>query len=132
MSVASDCIRPVDDRVTNEFRPRTLPDDIRMYGSPESPTAGDFGKYEVEAAAGRLVSFFQARRAWVPFTILELIEFYWDRKWNPNVMFFGLASAWYDDGSCDGAWHENHAFLAQLPDGRYFVTQLFIDRCQEG
>jgi hypothetical protein len=97
--------------------------------------AGFFGKAEVEEAAGKLALFFQSKNAWVPFTIVEMVEFFQQRGWDPNGMFFGLNGLWYDDAMVfmitNVAWTESDPFIVLGCDMRYYVTDLFIKRLME-
>lgn len=107
------------------------PEDVEV--SPAG-TAGNFGKFEVELAAGKLVQFFQARGGWVTFTITELAAFYKRKKWDPNFMFFGLLGPWYDDSLglalMGSPWKESEIYVVQGSDGRYRVTDLFLKRLE--
>lgn len=89
---------------------------------------GRLGKVEVERIAGHLVEFFQSRTRWCAFTLEELREFYLSRGWDPNVMLFGLAGHWFDDGGM-GGWTNSFSYLAFGPDGDCHVTNVFIERC---
>lgn len=96
---------------------------------------GFFGKFEVENVAGKLVSFFQASGRWKSFSILELVDFYRSKGWDPNFMFFGLCGVWYDDASIKeflgNPWTQSPCYLVLGEDGKYRVTNHFIDRCAQ-
>jgi len=105
-------------------RPRSLALDHN------GPSVGKFGKYEVEEAAGKLLSFIQSRgNCWLSFTILELVEYYQTQGWDPNIMFFGLCGAWYDDSMSTLDYRKSRCCLALDPNGQYHVTSLFIETC---
>jgi hypothetical protein len=95
------------------------------------PSAGDFGKAETEAAAGKLIAFFQARGWWVSFGIGELVSFYTERGWEIDDMFFGLIGTWYDDSSHEFRQPEE-IFIVLGNDRRYRVTNQFITLCFQG
>ncbi len=102
------------------------PRDITDFG-------GTFGSYEVEQAASRLVEFFKQSNRWLNFRIEELIEFYRERSWNPNGMFFGLTGGPHLRGN--GMWLKEECPTEPMiicVHGQYFVvTRTFINRCAE-
>jgi len=107
----------------NRFHIR--PDDIKLINDS---VAGVFGKAEIEQSAGKLVSFFQSRGYWCPFTLDELQRYYKEKGWNTNAVFFGLVGAWYDDTFLP-TWNESWPCLGISPDGLHYVTDHFILRC---
>ncbi|MDB5224633.1 MAG: hypothetical protein JWO43_255 [Candidatus Adlerbacteria bacterium] len=91
--------------------------------------ANCFGKFEIEGAAIRLLSFFQTRGAWCAFTAEELVHHYQLKNWNPDRMFYGLLGRWFDDGDM-GTWKDPaDTFIVKDEAGRYCVTNLFVERC---
>lgn len=96
----------------------------------ETLACGRFGKYEVEVAAGKLMTFLQERDTeWSSFTIRELAVFYESKHWEPNMMFFGLLGPWLDDCML-GGYRESRPCLAIDDTGAYNVTKHFVDRCR--
>jgi hypothetical protein len=88
---------------------------------------GEFGKYEVEQSAGRLVQFFQYhRKGWKCFTFTELRGFYQQNNWDWNEMLFGLMGSWYDDGGA-GCIIEGVICVVHWKD-TLWVTKEFVDR----
>ncbi len=90
---------------------------------------GTFGKAEVEWSAMHLIEYFKLRGAWTTFTIAELTRFYEMKGWNSNTMFFGLLGGWYDTGGMGGLAAPRRIYLVCLPDGKWCVTDKFIERC---
>jgi len=107
---------------------RIRPEDIKLR---KPISAGRFGKYEVEVAAGQLVKFFQMRNYWTNFTLPELIEFYRIMEWDLDLMLFGLLGAWFDDGGAMGGARVSPAYTLQVSDGTFCITEKFILRCME-
>lgn len=106
--------------------PRPLDIPIRGHLS-----VGRFGKAEVEESAAKLLTFLQKRNTgWAPFTVLDLVLFYRKQGWDPNYMFFGLCGQWFDDAMIVGGYTESLPYVAIGDDGRYRVTNLFIEACQ--
>jgi len=99
------------------------PDDI------DPALIGTFQKYEVERVVEKLILFFQSRGYWSRFTFDELSRFYRDKGWNPVTAFYGLTTAYFDDGGMMNWRQPLDIFIAQGENGMYCVTDRFIERC---
>ncbi|MCR4274503.1 MAG: hypothetical protein NUW02_00410 [Candidatus Campbellbacteria bacterium] len=110
-------------------RQSTRPSDISV--RPTGAT-GRFGKLEVEVSAGRLVLFFQRKKGdlWAGFHLQELMKFYEENLWDPNLVFFGFWCSWLDMASPQ--WMSpDQVLLVQDDRGVFHVTNRFIEACQQ-
>ncbi len=109
-------IRPIaEDSGTDKYpiRPKDI-DTTRHFLSA-------FGKGEVEVAAQYVVRFCQKLGGWKAFTKEDLNKFYLEN---------GGAKEWVFERKRSFPFHWlNDRLLVKRPDGRYCVTDLFIDRC---
>ena len=80
-----------------------------------------FGKGEVEIAANYIVRFCQKLGGWKAFTKESLDKFYQENGGTKEWIF-------HRRNTFPFYWF-NEKLLAQRPDGKYCVTNLFIDRC---
>jgi hypothetical protein len=87
-----------------------------------------FGAAEIEQEAARLVKFFQRKGHWSPFRMTELSLFYHENGWDARDALCGLAKPWFHDW--DGWVPAAKPYVVQDSEGRYFVTNLFIERCR--
>lgn len=103
--------------------------------SEATHTAGHFGKYEIEAAAGILLLFFQEFNKWKGFTINDLYWFLNANHLPTDHIFFGLCGYWYDDATIaemsGRPWTPSPPYVVCSDDGKFYITELFIERLKE-
>jgi hypothetical protein len=94
------------------LQPKDKPTPHEVVFHPNLLACGRFGKFEVEKAAGRLVSYLRWRNeGWKPFTLSELTRFYVAKQWEDDILY-GLL----------GSWSDEHAVY---PDPGYILNQGF-------
>jgi len=93
---------------------------------------GNFGKQEIERAAGLLLSFFQSIGTWREFTLEEYRRFL-EQKCNADLEIsletglLGLVGAWFDDAKIVGGIKEPRwTYIVQLPKQGFAVTDHFV------
>lgn len=99
------------------------PVDVRLR---DNQCAGNFGKFEIEEAAGNLIKFFQKKSRWVSFEISDLKEFLGKEKSKKRELLYGLYGDFYDD---DG-FRTAPLYIVRVGK-EYFVTDLFINQCMK-
>ena len=83
-----------------------------------------FGQFEVELVAQYVVRFCQKLGGWKAFAKEDLEQFYAEAGGPRNLILHGLGT-----NSKFPFYWLNERLLPQRPDGKYCVTDLFIERC---
>lgn len=119
----------INEKTEKHIESETRPKDIVV--SPGT-TTGKFGKHEVEYAAGRLIAFFQSKGYWTPFTIEDLYLFYKENNFPFEGVFEGLCGYWIDGAlqfMTGTPWEEAYPFVVTNGEGKFCITDIFLERC---
>lgn len=79
-----------------------------------------FDNNETEVSAAWIVDFCQLQGGWQPFTFDALNQFYLERLKGQNNLPFTFNRLLGNPG---------FVYVEQLPDGKYQVTEAFIQKC---
>ena len=129
METAEIVFEVISEKSENHQQTDIRPKQIKV---SKTDTVGFFGKYEIEHAAGRLVRFFQSKNCWCPFTIEDLYLFYKENNLPFEDIFTGLCGYWVDGAlqfMTGTPWEEAYPFVVTNGEGKFCITDLFIERC---
>lgn len=115
----------------NSLKPSDIDLSSGLYGTLSSGFYRTSGEAEVEIAAKHLILFCRIRGGWYPFTMEELLNFYKKNQFDIEYMLFGLLGPWWDDTMIVGHIEEAPSYLVAGGDGKYYFTNIFIERCSK-